>query len=98
MVGMSEVRALTWWFFWRYSLITGLCSAAAGSAVGATIGVYMARMGYPPQSVRNPALVAGFVSGLVVSFFVANFLFAKMIGRSFSGKRLDLTGAQFIDE
>ena len=93
MATMKELQPITWWLFWRYSVVGLIGGLIVGGIVGFIIGFVIAVFGGSSETTRSITPYAGAAAGLVFSFFLLNFLFTKLVEKTIKGKRLMLVDA-----
>jgi hypothetical protein len=89
MATMKEARGVTWWLFWRYSLVAFIVGIIVGFPAG-TLAAIANNLMERPFAPGVLGAWAGGAAGIVASFFVMNFLFTRMFGKKIGNKRIQL--------
>ncbi|WP_152534655.1 hypothetical protein [Martelella sp. AD-3] len=92
-MSMKEIRGLSWWLFWRFTLSSLVGGYAASWVGGFVVGFAMALFGFNQDQIVTVTTALGWVIGLLFSFVCLNFFLARAVGRSFGGKTLNLSGS-----
>ena len=87
MANMKETRAVAWWLFWRYVLVSFIVGGVVGGVLGGIVGFMVGAFGGSTETIRSTAPYVTIIPALIASFLILNFLLTKLIGTTIKGKR-----------